>query len=341
MSRTTDNRPVENVSAPDRSQSAKSPVSPLSIAVLIPCRDEAVAIERVVTDFATALPTATIYVYDNASTDMTAAIASAAGAVVRTESAPGKGNVIRRMFADIEADIYLLVDGDDTYDASAAPDLISRLLEGPFDMVTAARITDVEAAYRPGHRFGNRLLTTLVSSMFGQNVADMLSGYRAFSRRFVKSFPALSQGFETETELTIHALQLRMPVGEIEAPYKERPTGSESKLSTYADGFRILWMIVLLFKELRPLAFFGTWFALLAGLSLVMAWPVFVEFFETGLVPRLPTAVAATGAMLLAFLAMTCGLILDSVARGRQETKRMTYLSLESPPTADNAFRRR
>lgn len=314
--------------------------APLSIAVMIPCRDEAVAIERVVNDFAKALPTATIYVYDNASSDMTAAIAHAAGAVVRTESQPGKGNVVRRMFADIDADIYLLVDGDDTYDASAAPELVSRLMEGPYDMVTAARVTDVQAAYRAGHRFGNRLLTGLASRMFGQSVADMLSGYRAFSRRFVKSFPALSQGFETETELTVHALQLRMPVSEIEAPYKERPSGSESKLSTYTDGLRILWMIALLFKELRPMTFFGLWFGVLAALSLVLAWPIFIEYFDTGLVPRLPTAVAATGAMLLAFLSMTCGMILDSVARGRQESKRMMYLSLDPPPTVDSTFRR-
>lgn len=339
MSQTTDNRQTAATAASGSASSGKGP-APLSIAVMIPCRDEAVAIERVVKDFAEALPTATIYVYDNASNDMTAAIASAAGAVVRTESAPGKGNVVRRMFADIDADVYLLVDGDDTYDASAAPDLVSRLMEGPYDMVTAARVTDIQAAYRTGHRFGNRMLTGLVSRMFGQSVADMLSGYRAFSRRFVKSFPALSQGFETETELTIHALQLRMPVSEIEAPYKDRPSGSESKLSTYADGFRILWMITLLFKELRPLAFFGVWFGLLAGVSLVMAWPIFVEYFDTGLVPRLPTAVAATGAMLLAFLSMTCGLILDSVARGRQESKRMMYLSLDPPPTVDSAFRR-
>jgi len=309
--------------------------SRLAIAVLIPCRDEEVAIEQVVRSFAEALPAATIYVYDNASTDDTAAIAGEAGAIVRIEAMPGKGNVVRRMFADIDADVYLLVDGDDTYDASAAPDLVSKLLEGPYDMVTASRVTDVEAAYRTGHRFGNRMLTTLASRMFGQPVADMLSGYRAFSRRFVKSFPALSQGFETETELTIHALQLRMPVSEIEASYKERPSGSESKLSTYGDGFRILWMIILLFKELRPLAFFGLWFALLASVSLIMAWPVFVEYFQTGLVPRLPTAVAATGAMLLAFLSMTCGLILDSVARGRDETKRMAYLSVSAPPATD------
>ena len=335
MSMTAGDTTTRNVPTRNAGRHDGTPQAATSVAVMIPCRDEAVAIEQVVHSFAEALPTATIYVYDNASTDDTASIAARAGAIVRTEALPGKGNVVRRMFADVDADVYLLVDGDDTYDASAAPALVSELLEGPYDMVTASRVTDIDAAYRTGHRFGNRMLTTLASRMFGQPVADMLSGYRAFSRRFVKSFPALSQGFETETELTIHALQLRMPVSEIEAPYKERPSGSESKLSTYGDGFRILWMIILLFKELRPLAFFGLWFALLAGISLFMAWPVFVEYFETGLVPRLPTAVAATGAMLLAFLSMTCGLILDSVARGRQETKRMAYLALSAPPTID------
>ena len=302
------------------------------VAVLIPCRNEAVAVAAVVGDFRAALPEATIYVYDNGSTDETASIARAAGAVVRTEDVPGKGNVVRRMFADIEADAYLLVDGDDTYDAGAARPLIARLFAGPYDMITGNRASDSEAAYRPGHRFGNRLLTGIASHIIGQTVTDMLSGYRAFSRRFVKSFPALSQGFEIETELTIHALQLRMPVAEVATAYKERPTGSESKLNTIGDGMRILRMIVLLFKELRPLAFFGIGFIVLAVVSLAMAWPIFTEFLVTGLVPRLPTAVAATGAMVLAFLSLTCGLILDSVARGREEIKRMAYLALDPPP---------
>jgi glycosyltransferase involved in cell wall biosynthesis len=301
------------------------------VAVMIPCRNEAVAIDAVVRGFRAALPGATIYVYDNGSTDETASIARAAGAEVRSELVPGKGNVVRRMFADIDADQYLLVDGDDTYEADAAPRLLAKLGAGPFDMVTGNRVTDRDNAYRPGHRFGNRLLTGVASRIFGQSVADMLSGYRAFSRRYVKSFPALSHGFEIETEFTVHALQLRMPVAEIETRYKERPSGSTSKLNTFSDGLRILRMIILLFKDLRPLAFFAIGFALLAAISLILAWPVFLEFVATGLVPRLPTAVASTGSMLLGFLSLTCGLILDSVARGREETKRMAYLSLDPP----------
>ncbi|HEX9647665.1 MAG TPA: glycosyltransferase [Alphaproteobacteria bacterium] len=301
------------------------------IAVLVPCRNEAVAVGGVVRAFAEALPAATIYVYDNGSTDDTVERARAAGAEVHSEARSGKGNVVRRMFADIDADVYLLVDGDDTYDAAAGPELVARLLEGPHDMVSARRMSEHSAAYRAGHRFGNRLLTALVARIFGQSVDDMLSGYRAFSRRYVKSFPAASRGFEIETELTVHALQLRMPIAEVPTAYKERPHGSESKLNTVRDGLRILWTIVILFKEIRPLPFFGLWFVLLAGVSLILAWPVFVEYVATGLVPRLPTAVAATGAMLLAFLSLTCGLILDSVARGRTEAKRLAYLALPAP----------
>ena len=301
------------------------------IAVLVPCRDEAVAIADVVRAFRAALPAAKIYVYDNASTDETAAVATAAGAEVRHEPQAGKGNVVRRMFADIDADIYLLVDGDDTYDASAAPRLIEHLRARSLDMVTAARVSDREDAYRPGHRFGNRLLTALVGRIFGHPVEDMLSGYRIFSRRFVKSFPALSSGFEIETELTVHALQLRLPIAELAAPYRERPLGSDSKLSTIRDGIRILSTIVVLYKEVRPLSFFGLGFLLLAAVSLGLAWPILIEFLATGLVPRLPTAVAATGAMLLAFLSLTCGLILDSVARGRLEAKRTAYLAQPAP----------
>ena len=301
------------------------------IAVLVPCRNEAVAVGGVVRAFAEALPAATIYVYDNGSTDDTVERARAAGAEVHSEARSGKGNVVRRMFADIDADVYLLVDGDDTYDAAAAPELVARLLEGSHDMVSARRMSERSAAYRAGHRFGNRLLTALVARIFGQSVDDMLSGYRAFSRRYVKSFPAASRGFEIETELTVHALQLRMPIAEVPTAYKERPHGSESKLNTVRDGLRILWTIVILFKEIRPLPFFGLWFVLLAGVSLILAWPVFVEYVATGLVPRLPTAVAATGAMLLAFLSLTCGLILDSVARGRTEAKRLAYLALPAP----------
>jgi len=312
----------------------KSAAAGPRVAVLIPCRDEAVTIARVVADFRRALPDAEVFVYDNGSADETARVAAKAGASVRREEIPGKGSVVRRMFADVDADVYLLVDGDDTYDAAVAPAMVELLLGAPNDMVTATRVTERRAAYRPGHRFGNRMLTGMVRWIFGRNVTDMLSGYRAFSRRFVKSFPALAHGFETETEFTVHALQLNMPIAELEGVYRERPVGSESKLSTWRDGLRILAMIVLLFKELRPLAFFSIGFAVLALASLTLAWPVFVEYFATGLVPRLPTAVAATGTMLLAFLSLTCGVILDSVARGRAEAKRVAYLALP-PPGAD------
>jgi hypothetical protein len=243
----------------------------------------------------------------------------------------GKGHVVRRMFADIEADIYVLVDGDDTYDAAAAPAMVALLAGSQLDMVTGTRVTDRAEAYRRGHRFGNRLLTGMVRAVFGDSITDMLSGYRAFSRRFVKSFPALAAGFETETEFTVHALTLNMPVGEIETAYRERPAGSASKLRTYADGLRILRTIVLLVKEERPLQFFGAAGLLLLLLALLAGVPLFVTYAETGLVPRLPTAVLATGLVLLAFLSQVCGLILDSVARGRKEIKRLAYLSIPAP----------
>ena len=311
-------------------------MSPLPrIAVLIPCFNEAVAVPRVVADFRGALPGAVIYVYDNNSTDGTAAAARAAGAVVRTESLQGKGHVIRRMFADIEADLYVLVDGDDTYDAASAPAMVAAALAGGLDMVNAARVTAIAAAYRPGHKLGNQLLTGMVRGVFGNRISDMLSGYRVFSRRFVKSFPALSSGFETETEFTVHALELRMPIGEIETPYKDRPVGSVSKLRTYSDGWRILRTIVVLVKEERPLQFFTAGAGLLAALAILLAIPLFVDYAETGLVPRLPTAVLATGLTLLAALATTCGLVLDSVARGRKELKRLAYLAIPALPRVD------
>ena len=300
----------------------------MRIAVLVPCHNEEVAIGSVVAGFRAALPSATVYVYDNNSTDRTVEVARQAGAVVRHERLRGKGNVVRRMFADIEADAYILVDGDDTYDAAVAPAMVSLLAEGPLDMVTASRITDIDAAYRAGHKFGNRVLTGLVGTLFGNRVTDMLSGYRAFSRRFVKSFPALSTGFETETEFTVHALELAMPVGELTAAYKDRPPGSTSKLHTYTDGLRILRTIVLLVKEARPFHFFGFFAALLAAVALLLGIPVIAEFMRTGLVPRLPTAVLATALMGLAFLSTTVGFILDSVARGRKEAKRMAYLAI-------------
>ncbi len=313
------------------------------IAVLVPCYNEEVAIGRVVTDFRAALPAAQIYVYDNNSRDLTMQVAAAAGAVVRSEPLQGKGNVVRRMFADIEADVYVLVDGDDTYHAASAPALVDKLLGEQLDMVNAARISQAEAAYRQGHVFGNWLLTTLVSSVFGKRTNDMLSGYRVFSRRFVKSFPALAGGFEIETELTVHALEMRMPFAEVGTPYKERPPGSTSKLSTFKDGFRILFMIGKLVKEERPLATFSITGAVLALLSLIIVTPVLITYYQTGLVPRLPTAVLAAALMILAFLSVTCGLILQTVTQGRRELKRMTYLShpppQKSPEKAPEKFK--
>jgi glycosyltransferase involved in cell wall biosynthesis len=297
------------------------------IAVLVPCYNEAPTVAGVVTAFQAALPSATVYVYDNNSTDDTSAQAGAAGAVVRKEPLQGKGNVIRRMFADIDADIYVLVDGDGTYDAASAPRMIDRLIDDDLDMVNAARDA-TDSAFRPGHRFGNKLLTGIVSRIFGNRLTDMLSGYRVFSRRFAKSFPGLAQGFEIETELTVHALELRLPIAEVRAPYGSRPLGSVSKLATIRDGFRVLWTIVVLIKEERPLPFFSLIAALLAGASVLLTVPIFITFVETGLVPRMPTAVLATGIMVLAFLSLTCGLILDTVTRGRRELKRLHYLSI-------------
>jgi glycosyltransferase involved in cell wall biosynthesis len=306
-------------------------MTPPVIAVLVPCFNEEAAVGAVVRDFQRALPQATVYVYDNNSTDRTSEVAHAAGAVVRFESLKGKGNVVRRMFADIEADIYVMVDGDDTYHAASAPKLIAALVERQLDMVNGARTTTIEAAYRPGHRLGNVLLTGLVTAIFGKRTADMLSGYRVFSRRFVKTFPALSSGFEIETELTVHALELRMPIGEIATPYKDRPAGSQSKLSTFKDGFRILWMIGKLVKEERPMQFFALIALALALVSVGLAWPVVTTFISTGLVPRLPTAVLAMGLMILSFLSLACGLILETVTRGRREMKRLRYLELAAP----------
>ena len=303
----------------------------MDIAVLIPCYNEEAAIGKVVADFRKALPLATVFVYDNNSSDKTREVAAAAGAVVRSEPLQGKGNVIRRMFADIEADVYVMVDGDDTYDAASAPWLIDELVDNNLDMVNASRVTDIEAAYRPGHRFGNALLSNIVRHIFGDRIKDMLSGYRVFSRRFVKSFPALSSGFETETELTIHALELRMPISEVQTPYKDRPEGSESKLNTYRDGARIMTMIIKLVKQERPLMFFGAVFAVLSLLSLGLGWPVVSHYLETGLVPRLPTAILSASIMMLAFIMLTAGLILDTVTRGRRELKRLDYLSIPGP----------
>lgn len=302
--------------------------SDLSIAVLVPCYNEGATITAVVDDFRKALPAATVYVYDNNSKDDTVNKAKAAGAVVRTETRQGKGHVVRRMFADIDADVYVLVDGDDTYEAAAAPKLVARLIDDGLDMVTGTRVAQSEEAYRTGHRFGNRLLTGLVAHSFGSEVSDMLSGYRVLSRRFVKSFPLLSGGFEIETEMTVHGLELGMPQAEVTTDYKERPEGSESKLNTYGDGFRILVTIIRMLKEERPIMFFGSMGAAMALLALILAVPIIVTFINTGLVPRFPTAILATGLMLLAFLSFACGLILATVTRGRQELKRLRYLQI-------------
>jgi glycosyltransferase involved in cell wall biosynthesis len=301
------------------------------IAVLVPCYNEAGAIAAVVRDFAAALPTATIYVYDNNSTDDTRERAAAAGAIVRTETHQGKGNVVRRMFADIEAEIYVLVDGDGTYDAPSATAMVDMLLTNSLDMVNGARVATTQLAYRPGHAFGNRLLTGAVAAIFGSRIRDMLSGFRVFSRRFVKSFPALASGFETETELTVHALELRLPIAEVQTPYRDRPVGSQSKLRTFRDGFRILRTIVLLVKEERPLPFFSGAAVLLALASLVLGWPLITTFLQTGLVPRLPTAILVTGLMVLAFLSLVAGLVLDTVTLSRRELKRLHYLALQGP----------
>jgi glycosyltransferase involved in cell wall biosynthesis len=303
-------------------------LSAFRIAVLIPCYNEAVAVAQVIGDFRAALPGVRLYVYDNNSTDQTSAVAAAAGAVVRVEPLQGKGNVVRRMFADIEADIYVLVDGDATYDAASAPGMIERLVTERLDMLVGTRVDAEIAAYRPGHRFGNRALTGFVGYLFGERFSDILSGYRILSRRYVKSFPALAAGFEIETELTVHALELRMPVAEVATPYHSRPPGSASKLNTLRDGWRIGWTIISLFKDERPLIFFLLAFAALALLSVGVAAPVILDFLDTGLVARLPTAVLATGIMLLAFLSLACGFILDTVTHGRRELKRLAYLTV-------------
>ncbi len=298
------------------------------VAILIPCRDEAAAIRKVIHDFNKALPDAAIFVYDNESSDDTAKLAAEAGATVRRESLPGKGNVVRRMFSDIEADVYVLVDGDDTYDASGAPAMVERLEDNCLDMVVGARIASSDSAYRAGHQFGNLLLTRLVAFLFGNRISDMLSGYRVFSRRFVKSFPALSAGFETETELTVHALELKMPIEEMTFPYRVRPADSSSKLNTYRDGWRILKTILKLTKEEKPFLIFGILSLVFATISLLLAWPLLLTFLDTGFVPRFPTAILATGIMLLAFLTLACGAILDVVTLGRREMKRLSYLRL-------------
>ena len=298
------------------------------IAVLVPCRNEAATVAAVVTGFRAAVPQCTVHVYDNGSDDGTADVARRAGAIVRSEPRPGKGGVLRRMLGEIDADVYVIVDGDATYDAASAPAMINELVANDLDMVTAIRDEQGEgAAYRRGHRFGNRAFNALLGALFGVRPTDMLSGYRALSRRFAKSFPATSRGFEIETELTIHALAQRLPTAEIRTPYFERPAGSTSKLATYRDGLRILRMTVSLYRDERPLSFFGVFALAFAIAGLVLGGSVVVEFMETHLVPRFPTAILATGLMLLSFLSLACGLILHNVARGQREMKRLAYLA--------------
>ena len=304
------------------------------VAVILPCYNEEAAIAQTIRSFREALPHADIYVYDNNSGDRTREIAEAAGAVVRTERMQGKGYVVRRMFADVDADVYVMADGDATYDASAAPLMVRRLLEDQLDMVVGARASEIDAAYRRGHRLGNVMLTGILARMFGRSFSDILSGYRVFSRRFVKSFPVLSEGFEIETEISVHALELKMPVAELRTAYGARPEGSASKLSTYRDGWRILKTMINLYRIERPIAFFGAIGGMLALIAVILSVPLFITFFETGLVPRVPTAILCTGLVLIAVLNGFSGLILDTVTRGRREMKRLAYLAHAAPRSA-------
>ena len=316
--------------SPTRTTAGEASVQP-RIAVLVPCYNEAATIADVVSDFAQALPEATVWVFDNSSTDATVAEAQKAGAIVRRAPMRGKGNVVRRMFSDVEADVYLLVDGDDTYDATAASMMVRLLLDEGLDMVSAARVSSSADAYRAGHRLGNVALSGVVRMVFGRQFKDMLTGYRAFSRRFVKSFPAHSRGFEIETELTVHTLQMRLPAIEIEAPYGARPDGSESKLSTFRDGWRILRMISLMVREERPLQFFGIASLFCALGAALLTLPVVLDYLETGLVPRQPSLIVSVGLVVVALLSLVCGLILDTVARARLEQRRLAYLALPGP----------
>ena len=304
----------------------------LRIAVLLPCFNEEAAIVRTIEGFRAALPGATIYVYDNNSSDRTIELARGAGAVVRIERMQGKGNVVRRMFADVDADVYIMADGDLTYDPAAAPAMVGLLIDDRLDMVVGTRQHEAKDAYRGGHVLGNRIFTGLLSSLFGRSFSDIFSGYRVFSRRFVKSFPVLSAGFEIETEISVHALELRMPVGEVETAYGARPEGSESKLSTYRDGWRILKTIGTLYRIERPVLFYGSIGALLLVAAIILAVPLVLTYLDTGLVPRFPTAILVTGMTIIAVLCFFAGLILDTVTRGRREMRRLAYLSQPVTP---------
>ena len=310
------------------------PVADLRIAVLLPCYNEEAAISETVAGFRSALPGATVYVYDNNSRDRTVELAKAAGAVVRTERQQGKGHVVRRMFADVDADIYVMADGDLTYDPKAAPEMVRMLVEDELDMVVGTRQHEAKDAYRGGHVIGNRLFTRLLAGLFGRSFTDIFSGYRVFSRRFVKSFPVLSEGFEIETEMSVHALELRMPVDELETAYGARPEGSESKLSTYRDGWRILRTIGTLYRVERPVLFYGGMGALLLVAAILLAVPLVITYLDTGLVPRFPTAILVTGMAIVGVLSFFAGLILDTVTRGRREVRRLAYLAYPAPTVA-------
>ncbi len=298
------------------------------VAVLIPCKDEETAISHVVRDFIAALPHAIVYVYDNNSTDRTREVARAAGARIRSEPRPGKGNVVRRMFHEVEADVYLLVDGDDTYDAESSPAMIAKLVNERLDMVSGTRLAQSGHKYRVGHRFGNVLLTRMVSVLFGESIDDLLSGYRVFSRRFVKSFPAVSTGFEIETELTVHALEMRVPFAEVATRYRARREGSASKLNTFGDGFRILLTLCNMAKAERPLFLFFFIFAFLLFGSLTFAHQA-IRAYERAAATAMFIAIISATLLVLALLCLVAGLILDAIAQARRETRRLRYLDLE------------
>ncbi len=301
------------------------------VAVVLPCYNEEAAIAQTIAGFRAALPQALIYVFDNNSSDRTVEIARAAGAIVRTERQQGKGNVVRRMFADVDADVYVMADGDLTYDPKAAPAMVEMLIDEQLDMVVGTRQHEAAEAYRGGHVLGNRLFTSLLSGLFGRSFSDIFSGYRIFSRRFVKSFPVLSAGFEIETEMSVHALELKMPVGEVATAYGARPEGSASKLSTYRDGWRILKTIGTLYRVERPVLFYGSVGALILVAALILAIPLVLTYIDTGLVPRVPTAILITGMAIVATLCFFAGLILDTVTRGRREVRRLAYLAQPAP----------